>query len=56
MCNQAFSRVCAWAETQNIRQKNKNGYYAIDQTLSTSIYPDYTQGQVLMVKFVKTKV
>lgn len=40
----------------NPKQKNKDGYYAIDQTLATSVYPDYTQGQVLMVKIVKTKV
>lgn len=40
----------------NLRQKNKAGYLVSDQTLATSTYPNFTQGQVLMVKIVKTKV
>lgn len=37
----------------NLRHKNADGYYVVDQTLLGQTYPNFTTGQVLMIKINK---
>ncbi|HLP86706.1 MAG TPA: LamG domain-containing protein [Candidatus Paceibacterota bacterium] len=37
----------------NLRQKNSDGYYVVDQTEAGDVYPNFTQGQSLMIKIDK---